>query len=109
MDHTELGRDDSPPPNPNPDPNAREGVETDVPLDATAHACERCGRPFARESYLALHRGLAHGADLSAAERAAYEAALDEERDDLRRFRILALGALVLVYFGFLFAYALFT
>jgi hypothetical protein len=84
-------------------------VETEVPPDATTHVCERCGRPFARESYLALHRGLAHRADLSEAERAAYEAALDEERDDLTRFRILALGALVVLYFGFLFAYALFT
>lgn len=90
-------------------PDARESVETAVPPGATAHACERCGRPFAHESYLALHRGLAHGAALTDEERAAYAAALDDERDDLRRFRIVALGGLVLLYFGFLFAYALFT
>jgi hypothetical protein len=83
-------------------------VDTDVPPGAPAVACERCGRPFARESYLALHRGLAHDG-LDEAERTAYEEAVGDETAALRRFRIVALGALVLLYFGFLFAYAAFT
>jgi hypothetical protein len=80
-----------------------------VPPDASPAVCDRCGRPFAAESYLALHRGLAHGDDLTVDERAAYDEAVDDETDRLRRFRIVALGVLVLIYFGFLFAYALFA
>jgi hypothetical protein len=83
--------------------------DVDVPPDAPVYACDRCGRPFAAESRLALHRGLAHRTDLSPAEREAFEAARDEEVADLRRFRLLALAALVLLYFGFLFAYAVFA
>ncbi|WP_313694651.1 DUF7410 domain-containing protein [Halorarum halobium] len=78
---------------------------TDVPADATVYECPRCGAPFARERHRDLHVGLDHG-DLSEAERAAYDAASEGEAADLRRFQILALGALVLLYFGFLFTYA---
>ena len=85
----------------------RVAVETDVPPGAPTRACERCGRPFAREEYLVLHRGLAHYGDLTDAERGAFAAAYDDEWTDIRRFRIVALGGLVLLYFGFLLAYAL--
>lgn len=87
----------------------RVAVETDVPPGAPVHACERCGRPFAREERLVLHRGLAHYGDLTDAERDAFAAAYDDERADIHRFRIVALGGLVLLYFGFLLAYALVT
>ncbi len=80
-----------------------------VPPDASTHTCAHCGRPFGDERHLALHRGLAHPGVLEASERAAYRSALADEEADLRRFRIVALGLLVLVYFGFLFAYALFA
>jgi len=80
----------------------------DVPPDAPRHDCERCGAAFASERGLALHRGLRHDG-LTDAERAAYESAREAEDAELRRFRILALGALVLVYFALLFAYALVT
>ncbi|AXG06243.1 C2H2-type zinc finger protein [Haloplanus rubicundus] len=83
--------------------------DTDVPPDATPHVCEHCGRPFARERYLALHRGLDHAAALSDDERAAYETAHDAETDDLRRFRLLALAGVVALYFGFLLTYAVVT
>jgi hypothetical protein len=83
--------------------------EADVPPGAPVHECEYCGRPFATASYLALHRGIEHRRAVTDAEWAAYEDALDEEDDDVRRFRIVALGMLVLVYFGFLFAYAAFA
>ncbi|MFB6304350.1 MAG: C2H2-type zinc finger protein [Haloferacaceae archaeon] len=86
-----------------------EGPATAVPPDAPVYECEHCGRPFASERYRALHRGRVHPSALSEAEREDYEAALAEERADIRRFRIVALGVLVLVYFGFLFAYALVT
>lgn len=87
----------------------RVAAETDVPPGATTRDCERCGRPFAREDLLVLHRGLAHYGDLTDAEREAFAAAYDGEGDDIRRFRIVALGGLVLLYFGFLLAYALFA
>jgi hypothetical protein len=84
-------------------------LETDVPPDATPYVCDRCGQPFARETHLALHRGLDHAASLSDEERRAYETAHDEEVEDLRRFRLLALAALVALYFGFLLTYAVVT
>jgi hypothetical protein len=84
--------------------------DTDVPPDADPYVCERCGRPFAREAYLALHRGLDHDpASLSNREREAFDAAYDEETADLRRFRLVALAVLVALYFGFLFTYAVVT
>jgi hypothetical protein len=79
-----------------------------VPDGAPRHDCGRCGATFATERGLALHRGLRHDG-LTDAERAAYESARETETTELRRFRILALGALVVVYFGLLFAYALVT
>jgi hypothetical protein len=87
----------------------RVGVDWDVPPEASPHVCERCGRPFADSAYRDLHRGLAHWEDLTDDERTAYWAAVEAEREALRRFRLLALGALVLLYFGFLILYAVFT
>ncbi|WP_228546448.1 C2H2-type zinc finger protein [Halegenticoccus tardaugens] len=80
-----------------------------VPDGEQAYECPDCGRPFAREKHLALHRGLDHAGSLDEAEREAFYEAYDEEEAEIRRFRIVALGALVLVYFGFLFAYAVFA
>jgi len=85
-----------------PDP-----ADYDVPADATPADCEYCGRQFATESLLALHRGQAHGAELDADQREAYESAHEAEDDDLRRFRLKALAVLVLLYFGLLMIYAL--
>jgi hypothetical protein len=81
-----------------------------VPADAPRHDCERCGAAFASERHLALHRGLTHGDEgLTASERAAFDDARATEESELRRYRIVALGVLVLVYFALLFAYALVT
>jgi len=68
--------------------------------------CPYCDRRFAREDWLALHEGLDHDEALSADERAACEAAREAERKRLRLFRYKALGALVLLYFGFIMLYA---
>ncbi|MGM0590763.1 MAG: DUF7410 domain-containing protein [Halobacteriota archaeon] len=84
-------------------------TEFDVPPDATVYDCEYCGRPFTREDYCALHRGLAHPDRLSADQRVAFDDVFEGESADLRRFRLVSLGALVLLYFGFLFAYAVFA
>lgn len=79
--------------------------ELDIPDGATVHECPRCGVPFARERHRDLHLGLDHR-NLTEDERAAYAAASEDEGADLRRFQIVALGLLVLLYFGFLFTYA---
>jgi len=84
-----------------------DGAAYDVPADATAYPCAYCGRPFARESWLALHRGLAHPNELDDAEIEAFRAAHDDEEESLSTFRLQALGALVLIYFGLLMIYAL--
>ncbi|WP_236639786.1 DUF7410 domain-containing protein [Salinigranum halophilum] len=87
----------------------RTAVETDVPEGGPVYRCAYCGRPFTEESYLVLHRGLAHGDVVTADEREAFEAAYAEENASLQRFRIIALGLLVLLYFGFLFVFAVVT
>jgi len=79
----------------------------EVPEGAPAYECRYCGRPFAREEYLALHRGLDHPAQLDDDEVEAFRAAHDAEEDELGSFRLRALGALVLVYFCLLMIYAL--
>lgn len=68
--------------------------------------CAYCGARFADDELLALHRGLEHEPELTDAERDAYRAAVDSERDDLRLFRLQSLVALVVIYFGFIFVYA---
>ena len=79
----------------------------DVPEGATVYECGYCGRPFARESWLALHRGLEHPGALTDAEVAAFRAAHADEEESLGTFRLKALGSLILLYFGLLMVYAL--
>jgi hypothetical protein len=79
----------------------------DVPDNAPTHECPYCGRPFAREEWLALHRGLEHPSRLDNEEVAAFRDAHDEEEEAIGTFRLQALGALVLVYFCLLMIYAL--
>lgn len=79
---------------PPPDPPAEPAV------------CEYCGDRFVDDDLLALHRGLEHGSALTEEERDAYDEAVASERDDVRLFRLKALVALLLLYFGFVFVYA---
>ncbi|MBX0324624.1 C2H2-type zinc finger protein [Halomicroarcula sp. F13] len=79
----------------------------DVPADAPAYECAYCDRPFAREEWLALHRGLDHPDELDDDEVAAFRAAYAEEEEELGTFRLQALGALVAIYFVLLMIYAL--
>jgi hypothetical protein len=80
-----------------------------APDSAGPFDCRYCGRRFAREEWLALHRGLDHeGRELTTEERAAFEAAREAEDYELRLFRLKALAALVVLYFGFVMAYAVF-
>ncbi|MFC5365799.1 hypothetical protein [Salinirubrum litoreum] len=80
--------------------------QTAVPPDETPETCDYCGRPFSDAESLTLHRGLAHYESLTEADQEAFVEAYRAEEPDLRRFRIVALGLLVLIYFGFLLLYA---
>ena len=79
----------------------------DVPADADPERCPECGRPFVREELLALHRGQAHAETLGEDEIEAFEDAYDGESERLRLFRLKALIALIVLYFGLLMTYAL--
>lgn len=68
--------------------------------------CPHCGRAFVTADRQLLHEGLEHPDRLDENRRTAYEARRREERAALRRYKIRALLVLVLVYFGFLFTYA---
>jgi hypothetical protein len=74
-----------------------------------APRCEHCGEPFPSERLRDLHRGLEHWPELDDDEQAAYETAYEAEDEALRSFRLRALAALVVLYFGFLMAYAVFA
>jgi len=74
----------------------------DVRPDDSPDRCPYCDRPFRRARSETLHRGLEHSERLSDRERAAFDRAVREEDGEIRRFRLYALGVLVLLYFGLL-------
>ncbi|MFC6726218.1 C2H2-type zinc finger protein [Halobium palmae] len=84
-------------------------ADVDVPDGAKSHVCEHCGHPFPEERYRTLHAGLEHYDRLDDDEREAFGEAYEAEGAEIRRFRLLALAALLLLYFGFLFMYAAFA
>ncbi|WP_238717378.1 DUF7410 domain-containing protein [Natronorubrum halophilum] len=86
-----------------------DGPNTVVRGDEPAVQCPYCGQPFHDARLETLHRGLEHPARISDREQAAFERAYLEERAEIRRFRLQALGALILVYFCMLFLYAVVT
>jgi hypothetical protein len=71
--------------------------------------CEYCGHPFPTTDRLHLHKGLEHPQQLDDDEEDAFFTARADEEDDLRKLRLKALAALVLLYFGLLFMYAIFA
>ncbi len=85
------------------------GVDVAVPDGEAAHECPYCGRPFPRERAVTLHVGLDHDERADDDEIEAFQGAYRDERDELRRFQLVALAVLVALYFGFLFAYAAFA
>lgn len=87
-------------------PNAQADEGRSIRPDLPVYECEYCGAPFAREAWLALHRGLEHPEALDAADVEAFREAHAAEEAALRRFRLKALGTLVALYFGLLMVYA---
>lgn len=80
--------------------------ETAVPDDETPVACPYCGFELVDDRQRRLHLGLEHYAELSDDEREAFKRTYTQEEEALNRFRIVALGGLVVLYFGFLVVYA---
>jgi len=81
-------------------------VDTTLPEDADAHRCPYCSRPFADAARVDLHVGLEHYDVCDEDEAAAFEAAYTAEMDAIRRYRLKAAAAIVVLYFGFLMVYA---
>lgn len=81
-------------------------TDTHVPDDESPVVCSYCERPFASEEFVSLHAGLEHYEELAPDEREAYAEAYAAETDELRYFRLKALAALLVIYFGLLFVYA---
>jgi hypothetical protein len=77
-----------------------------IPDGAETFDCPHCGRVFARERHRDLHRGQEHPQEVVDEEVTAYREAAESEWAELRRYRYVALGTLVLLYFGFLITYA---
>jgi hypothetical protein len=77
-----------------------------VPDSEPVYECEHCGRPFAREEWRALHRGLEHASHLDDEEVAQFRAAYEDEQESIRMFRLKALATLVVLYFTLLMIYA---
>jgi hypothetical protein len=73
--------------------------DVSVPDDEQPAVCPHCGRPFPTARQVDLHVGERH--DPSEAERAAYEAAHEDEEDDLFLFHLKVLFALGAVYAAF--------
>ena len=83
--------------------------ETDVPVDETPVVCPYCGFELTDDRQYRLHLGLEHYRELTDDEREAFKQTYTDEEESLNRFRIVALGALVALYFGFLVVYAILT
>lgn len=81
----------------------------EVPPDDDAFHCQYCEGVEPTERLLTLHKGQTHPERLSDREQAAYEAAYQSEQEQIRLGRLVALGALVLLYFGVLVTYAFVT
>lgn len=75
---------------------------------STTVECTYCGRSFATEELLALHNGHQHEDRLDTDERVEYMAAYEAETEALRLYRLKAVTGIVILYFSFLFAYAIF-
>jgi len=80
--------------------------ETEVPADETPVVCPYCGFELTDDKQLRLHLGLEHYAELTDDERETFKQTYTQEETALNRFRIVALGGLVALYFGFLVVYA---
>ena len=81
--------------------------ETHVPDGEDPRRCPYCGFELPADDQYRLHLGLNHYDKLNDVDQQAFRDAYQQEEAELTRFRIIALGGLVVLYFGFLLIYAL--
>lgn len=81
----------------------------EVPPTERSERCPYCEAPLPDAETRTLHVGLEHPDAMNEAEREAFREEYETEGARLRSFQLRALAALVLLYFGFLFTYALFA
>ncbi|TQQ79495.1 hypothetical protein [Halonotius roseus] len=79
---------------------------TRVPEGAEPQVCPYCGFELPADDQYRLHLGLNHYEQLDDGDQAAFRETYQQEEESLTRFRIIALGGLVGLYFGFLLIYA---
>lgn len=84
-------------------------MNSDVLPTESPRICPYCEQPFPTEQIRCLHKERKHSSELSEEERLAARDAYDEETTKLRGFQLRALLGVVFLYFGFLFAYAIFA
>ncbi|PSQ09493.1 hypothetical protein BRC98_05965 [Halobacteriales archaeon QS_7_68_65] len=97
---------ESPTPDRSAAPDSTPAPDTAIPAAETPAArCPYCSRPFRTERACTLHLGDSHRQESTDDERAAYEAAVDDESDDLFVFHLKVVGALSLLYAGYVLAY----
>lgn len=89
-----------------PDHGRESSPEYAVPEDASPLLCDYCDAPFVDPDLRALHWGLEHPDRLTADQRAAFERAYADEQAAIRRFRLRALGLVVVLYFALVMTYA---
>jgi hypothetical protein len=79
----------------------------DVPDNETPSAlCSYCERPFSSEHLLDLHLGEEHDDVISEEERERFQAAYDDEGDELFVYHLKIIAALVLLFMSTSYAYA---
>ncbi len=83
--------------------------QTEVPDDVEPVVCPYCGFELTDNTQFRLHLGLEHYGSLTDEEREQFKQTYTDEEETLNRFRIIALGGLVALYFGFLVVYAVLT
>jgi len=82
------------------------GDAFDVPAgEVPAARCPYCQRPFRDERFCDLHVGEAHADAWTEAERARYEAAVEDEEDELFVFHLKVVAAIVGVIMGYVYLY----
>lgn len=84
----------------------RSQVPTAVPPEEDPVRCPYCDRPFRRSHLRDLHVGETHSQQLSATEQTDYEAAVDQESDDLFVLHLKIIAGLVLSFFAIAYLYA---
>jgi len=105
---TDTGREDAA--EADEDTTSVVALDTDEESDGTpdgGEPCPYCARTLSTARLLALHVGEVHGDDCTGAERDAYERAREAESNELFRYHVKVIAALVVITFGLIYTYVI--